>query len=46
MSWQIVPTALVDMLQDKDAARAERVLAALLKQTRIDINELQRAYAG
>jgi predicted 3-demethylubiquinone-9 3-methyltransferase (glyoxalase superfamily) len=44
VSWQIVPTILVEMLQDKDGARANRVMQAMLGMTKIDIQGLQRAY--
>ena len=44
VSWQIVPSALGDMLQDKDAARSKRVMEAMLKMQKLDIAELRRAY--
>jgi predicted 3-demethylubiquinone-9 3-methyltransferase (glyoxalase superfamily) len=44
MSWQIVPTALVEMAQDKDPARSQRVMAAMLKIRRLDIAGLRQAY--
>ena len=46
VSWQIVPTALVDMIADPDAERSERVMAAMLKMKKIDIEKLRRAHAG
>ncbi len=46
ISWQVVPTVLPEMLQDKDPARARRVKAAMLKMTKIDIEALKRAYEG
>jgi predicted 3-demethylubiquinone-9 3-methyltransferase (glyoxalase superfamily) len=46
LSWQIVPTVLDEMLQDEDAERASRVMAAMLKMSKIDIAELEKAYAG
>jgi predicted 3-demethylubiquinone-9 3-methyltransferase (glyoxalase superfamily) len=46
ISWQVVPTVLPEMLQDKDPARARRVMAAMLKMTKIDIEALKRAYEG
>jgi predicted 3-demethylubiquinone-9 3-methyltransferase (glyoxalase superfamily) len=45
LSWQIVPTVLVEMLQDKDARKAERVMSALLKMKKLDIKTLEQAYA-
>lgn len=44
VSWQIVPTAVVELLQDQDPNRSERVMEALLGMTRIDIRRLQQAY--
>jgi predicted 3-demethylubiquinone-9 3-methyltransferase (glyoxalase superfamily) len=44
VTWQIVPTALGRMLQDKDAARSRRVMEAMLKMVKLDLGELERAY--
>jgi predicted 3-demethylubiquinone-9 3-methyltransferase (glyoxalase superfamily) len=44
LSWQIVPTILPEMLQDKDAAKAKRVMEAMLKMVKLDIGVLKRAY--
>jgi len=44
LSWQIIPTMLGKLLQDKDPNRAKRVMDAMLKMTKIDIAELQQAY--
>jgi predicted 3-demethylubiquinone-9 3-methyltransferase (glyoxalase superfamily) len=46
VSWQIIPTALPELLGDPDPARAQRVLQAMLKMSKIDIEELRRAAAG
>ena len=46
LSWQIVPTALVEMLGDEDPKKSERVMAAMLQMKKIDIRELRRAYQG
>lgn len=46
LSWQIVPSALVEMLQDIDADKAERVMAALIQMSKIDIDSLKQAYDG
>jgi len=46
LSWQIIPQALMDLMQDKDAAKAQRVMQAMLQMRKIDIAALQRAYAG
>ena len=44
VSWQIVPTVLSEMLQDKDAKKSERVMKAMLQMKKLDIKALQRAY--
>jgi len=44
VSWQIVPTALPKMLQDKDAKKSERVMKALLQMKKLDIERLEQAY--
>ena len=44
-SWQVVPVALRTMLAG-DPAAAERTMAALMKMTKLDIAELERAYRG
>ena len=44
VSWQVTPTVLIDMLHDKDAAKAERVMHAMLQMKKIDIKTLKDAY--
>lgn len=44
LSWQIVPTVLGEMLQDKDPKKSERVMEALLKMKKLDIKTLKQAY--
>jgi predicted 3-demethylubiquinone-9 3-methyltransferase (glyoxalase superfamily) len=46
VSWQIIPTALMRLMGDKDPARAGRVVQAMLKMEKIDIAGLERAYSG
>jgi len=46
VSWQVVPTVLVEMLQDKDPEKSKRVMAAMLKMKKIEIAPLKRAYEG
>ena len=43
LSWQIVPRVLVDMLNDPDAKKSRRVVAAMHKMKKIDIETLKRA---
>src|SRR5438552_7947984 len=44
LSWQIVPTVLGKMLNDKDAEKSKRVMQALLQMHKLDIKRLQQAY--
>ena len=44
--WQVVPTVLPEMLQDKDPEKARRVMAAMLKMRKLDIAGLKSAYEG
>ena len=44
VSWQIVPTILGEMLQDKNAEKSARVMKAMLQMKKIDINGLEQAY--
>ena len=46
LSWQIAPTFLQEMIADSDPVRAKRVTECMLKMTKFDISELQRAYDG
>jgi len=46
LSWQIIPTALGELLSDKDAGKAGRVMEAMLQMNKIDIQVLKRAYEG
>jgi predicted 3-demethylubiquinone-9 3-methyltransferase (glyoxalase superfamily) len=46
LSWQIVPTALIELLNDPDPAKSTRVMQAMLQMTKIDIAKLKAAYAG
>jgi len=46
LSWQIAPSVLGEMLQDKDPEKAGRVMQAMLQMGKIDIATLRRAYEG
>ena len=46
LSWQIVPTALMEMMQDPDAARRGRVMQAMMQMHKLEIAPLERAFAG
>lgn len=43
VSWQVVPTILIELLQDKDAQKAKRVMEAMLQMKKIDISKLKQA---
>ena len=46
LAWQIVPTILFELMVDKDAAKTERVMQAMLGMKKLDIRELKRAAEG
>ena len=46
VSWQIIPSALGQMLHDKDAEKARRVMQAMLQMDKIDIRALKQAHEG
>lgn len=46
LRWQIIPAVLEKMMRDSDPARAKRVSDAFLRMVKVDIAELERAYAS
>jgi predicted 3-demethylubiquinone-9 3-methyltransferase (glyoxalase superfamily) len=46
LSWQIVPTVLGELMQDKDPEKSNRVMKAMLQMDKIDIERLKQAYDG
>jgi predicted 3-demethylubiquinone-9 3-methyltransferase (glyoxalase superfamily) len=44
VSWQIVPTVLLELLADKDSKKSARVMKAMMQMVKLDIKRLQRAY--
>ncbi|MDP9367495.1 MAG: VOC family protein [Chloroflexota bacterium] len=44
LSWQVVPSVLGEMLQDKDREKANRVMQAMLQMSKLDIATLTQAY--
>ena len=44
LSWQIVPSALGKMMQDKDPKKSKRVMEAMLQMKKMDIARLEHAY--
>jgi predicted 3-demethylubiquinone-9 3-methyltransferase (glyoxalase superfamily) len=46
LCWQIVPRAFMQMMQDKDRAKTDRVLKAMMQMIKFDIAALEKAYRG
>jgi len=46
LSWQVIPRTLIELMQDKDPVKAQRVFQAMLKMVKIDVEGLKRAYRG
>jgi len=46
LSWQVFPAAVMDMLQEQDRKKAERVMQAIMEMSKMDLKALERAYAG
>lgn len=46
VSWQVIPSGLIDMIGDPDQEKATRTTQAMLSMVKLDIAALQRAYAG
>ena len=46
VTWQIVPTALMEMMNDPDPVKANRVTQAMLQMSKIEISVLEKAYEG
>jgi predicted 3-demethylubiquinone-9 3-methyltransferase (glyoxalase superfamily) len=46
LSWQIIPSVLMELMQDKDPVKAGRVMQAMLRMVKIDVQALQAAYEG
>jgi predicted 3-demethylubiquinone-9 3-methyltransferase (glyoxalase superfamily) len=46
LSWQVVPTILGELMQDKDPAKRERVMKEMLQMVKLDVDGLKRAAEG
>jgi len=46
LSWQIVPSALPKLLQDRNAERSRRVMEAMLQMRKMDVARLESAHRG
>jgi predicted 3-demethylubiquinone-9 3-methyltransferase (glyoxalase superfamily) len=46
LSWQIIPSALIELMSDPDPEKSQRVTEAMLQMTKIEIAKLRQAYEG
>jgi predicted 3-demethylubiquinone-9 3-methyltransferase (glyoxalase superfamily) len=46
LSWQVIPTALPELLSDPDPERSQRALKAMMSMSKLDIAELRAAAAA
>jgi len=46
LSWQITPAILGELMNDKDPQKTNRVMQAVMKMRKLDINQLKQAYEG
>ena len=46
LSWQVVPTVLVELMSDPDKEKSGRAMEAMLKMKKLDIAELKQAFEG
>jgi len=46
LSWQVTPTRLDELMSDPDPEKSARTMGAMLKMTKLDIAELERAHDG
>ncbi|WP_262706632.1 VOC family protein [Chryseobacterium carnipullorum] len=44
LSWQIVPKRLIQLMNDSDQSKAQKVVQAMMKMQKIGIEELENAY--
>lgn len=46
LSWQILPTRMLELINDPDPAKARRAVAAMMTMAKIDLAAIERAHAG
>jgi predicted 3-demethylubiquinone-9 3-methyltransferase (glyoxalase superfamily) len=44
LSWQIIPSALMEMMSDRDPAKSRRVMEAMMQMSKIELQKLKQAY--
>jgi predicted 3-demethylubiquinone-9 3-methyltransferase (glyoxalase superfamily) len=46
VSWQVVPTMLVELVTDETSPKSQRTFEAMLRMKKLDIAALKKAYDG
>jgi predicted 3-demethylubiquinone-9 3-methyltransferase (glyoxalase superfamily) len=46
VSWQVVPTAFIDMITDKDPVKVNRAMAAMMRMKKLNLAEMTKAFNG
>lgn len=46
VSWQIIPSGLIEMLNSSDAEKSQRAMRAMLQMVKIDLAKIKQAYDG
>jgi predicted 3-demethylubiquinone-9 3-methyltransferase (glyoxalase superfamily) len=46
LSWQVVPTVLMEMISDPDPKKSQRVMAVMMQMRKLEIEPLKQAYGG
>lgn len=46
LSWQVIPTKVLELIKDPNSPRAQRATKAMLQMKKLDVAALQRAYDG
>jgi predicted 3-demethylubiquinone-9 3-methyltransferase (glyoxalase superfamily) len=44
LSWQVVPTEVMDMIADRDLGKAQRAMTAVWQMVKLDLDTVRRAY--
>jgi len=46
LSWQVVPSSMIQLLKDEKSEKSQRAFAAMMKMKKLDIAALKKAYDG